>query len=476
MKEKLEWLKLFVPSGILSVLVIGSMLGNGPDLQAIPEKLVKEPVAAEVVETPAPIKAESLRTKKDKKVKTKKLAFDTCENGYKDGTYYGSATGFGGNIQVSVIIKDGKITNVQIISASGETPSFLSKARSILGNIVSAQSPNVDVVSGATYTSNGIINATIQALKQAGAKELSIKTKKTESPKTTAAPKKKKNNTKKKKDLGDAVYANGTYYGTGEGYGGTIKAKVVIKKNKIADIQIVSAPYETPEYFAKAKTVLAIIKKKQTAKVDVISGATYSSNGIIDAVYEALEAAAEKAKKKKTPPTPTVSSTATPVVTKVPEESTSGDEPNTTVTVLEDGSICTETRTEHTKDVIGNAMCDPDEMEDFESYSIDLILSIKEENIHRIVEKDGVETSEDERTYSVTNLAFTDETQRKATVDGNWFYLKRAANGFSTKKGVFDQLLFPTAPNDVDVVSTATCSSKAIVDAYKNGMEQLENE
>ena len=477
MKEKLEWLKLVVPGSMLSALIIGSMFRNGPDLHAIPEKLVKEEVAAETVKTPAPIKAENLKTnknKKEKKADTKKLAFEKSKNGYKDGTYYGSAAGFGGNIQVSVTVKDGKIANVQIVSASGETPSFLSKAKSILGSIVSAQSPDVDVVSGATYTSNGIINATIQALKQAGADNLTTKETKKEAPKKTSAPKTKKNNTKKKKDLENAIYANGTYYGTGEGYGGTIKAKVVIKKNKIADIQIVSAPYETPEYFAKAKTILTTMKKNQTAQVDVISGATYSSNGIIDAVYEALKEAAEKAKKKKTTATPTITPTATPVATKEPEEAANGDDLNTTVTVLEDGSTCTETRTEYTKEVTGNAMCDPDEMEDFECYSIDLILSIKGETLHRVIEKDGVETSEEEHTFSVTNLAFTEATQREAAADGNWFYLKRAANGFGTKKGVFDELLLPTEPDAVDAVSTATCSSKAIVEAYKNGISQLE--
>lgn len=481
MKEKLEWLKLLVPGAMLSALIVGSMLGNGPKLQEIPEKLVKEKVEAEAVKTPAPIKVENLKTKKDKKEKkaeTKKLAFKASENGYKDGTYYGSATGFGGNIQVSVTVKDEKITSVQIVSASGETPSFLSRAKSILGSIVSAQSPNVDVVSGATYTSNGIINATIQALKQAGAENLTTKATKTESPKTTAAPKKKKNSEKKKKDLENVVYANGTYYGTGEGYGGTIKAKVVIKKNKISDIQIVSAPYETPEYFAKAKAILTTMKKKQTSDVDVISGATYTSNGIIDAVYEALEAAAAKAKKKKPTATPTVAPTVMPTVTpsptSEPETGITGTDPNGNVTILEDGSTCTETRTEYTKEVIGNAMCNPDDEEEFDGYSIDLILSVKGEKIHRVIEKDGVQTTEDEHIFSVTNIVFSDATQEAAINDGNWFYLKRAANGYSTKKGVFEQLLLPTEPESVDAVSGATCSSQAIIAAYKNGIGQLE--
>ena len=81
------------------------------------------------------------------------------EGGYKDGTYQGSGTGFGGTITVQVTVSGGKITAVDILSASGETGSYFASAQGVVSKVLSSQSPNVDAVSGATYSSNGIIQA-----------------------------------------------------------------------------------------------------------------------------------------------------------------------------------------------------------------------------------------------------------------------------------------------------------------------------
>lgn len=86
---------------------------------------------------------------------------------WKDGTYEGEAQGFGGPIRVSVTVKDGKITAVKVLSHSGEDQSYYSQAEALTSTIVKQQSADVDVVSGATYSSNGIKNAVKQALEQA---------------------------------------------------------------------------------------------------------------------------------------------------------------------------------------------------------------------------------------------------------------------------------------------------------------------
>ena len=72
------------------------------------------------------------------------------ESGYKDGTYQGSGTGFGGTISVQVTVSGGKISNIDILSAAGETSSYFSSASGVVSRILSAQNPNVDAVSGAT--------------------------------------------------------------------------------------------------------------------------------------------------------------------------------------------------------------------------------------------------------------------------------------------------------------------------------------
>lgn len=78
-------------------------------------------------------------------------------DGYKDGTYEGSGTGFGGTIRVRVTISGGKIAAIDILEASGETASYFASAQGVISRMIAGNTPNVDAVSGATYSSNGII-------------------------------------------------------------------------------------------------------------------------------------------------------------------------------------------------------------------------------------------------------------------------------------------------------------------------------
>ena len=87
--------------------------------------------------------------------------------GYTDGTYTGSGTGFGGTITVQVTVSNHKIVSINILDASSETASYFANAQGVISRIISSQSPNVDAVSGATYSSNGIISAVQNALSQA---------------------------------------------------------------------------------------------------------------------------------------------------------------------------------------------------------------------------------------------------------------------------------------------------------------------
>lgn len=86
---------------------------------------------------------------------------------YKDGTYTGDAKGYGGNIKVQVVIAGGEITNIEVLSAKDEDEAYYNTAIRIIDNMLDRQTPNVDTISSATYTSTGIKNAVIAALKQA---------------------------------------------------------------------------------------------------------------------------------------------------------------------------------------------------------------------------------------------------------------------------------------------------------------------
>ena len=93
------------------------------------------------------------------------------ENGgstnYKDGTYTGEADGFGGTIQVEVKIEKSKIAEINVISAEKEDGAYLSMAKDIIPEIIDAQSADIDTISGATFSSTGIKNASEQALEKA---------------------------------------------------------------------------------------------------------------------------------------------------------------------------------------------------------------------------------------------------------------------------------------------------------------------
>ena len=95
----------------------------------------------------------------------------TTDGAYKDGTYTGEAQGFGGPIDVAVIIENGKSSEINITSAEKEDGAYLSMAEDIIPTILEAQSAEVDTISGATFSSTGIKEAVAQALEEAANQE-----------------------------------------------------------------------------------------------------------------------------------------------------------------------------------------------------------------------------------------------------------------------------------------------------------------
>ena len=98
---------------------------------------------------------------------TETQSAESDDSNYKDGTYQGEAEGFGGTVAVEVKIEKGKITAVEIVSAQKEDGAYLSMAKDIIPKIIEAQSADVDTISGATFSSTGIKNASQEALEKA---------------------------------------------------------------------------------------------------------------------------------------------------------------------------------------------------------------------------------------------------------------------------------------------------------------------
>ncbi|MCF0237916.1 MAG: FMN-binding protein, partial [Sphaerochaetaceae bacterium] len=85
-------------------------------------------------------------------------------SGFKDGVYSGTGTGYRGSINVEVEVEGGKITSISIVS-SREDRQFLNRAKdTVINNIIKTQSNEVSAISGATFSSNGIIEAVSDAL------------------------------------------------------------------------------------------------------------------------------------------------------------------------------------------------------------------------------------------------------------------------------------------------------------------------
>lgn len=343
------------------------------------------------------------------------------EGGYKDGTYQGSGTGFGGTITVQVTVSDGKITAVDILSASGETGSYFASAQGVVSKVLSSQSPNVDAVSGATYSSNGIIQAVQNALSQAGNSDSA-----TPAATPTPTPKPAK---KPKKDT-SVSYKDGVYEGQAEGFDGTVTVKVTIKNGKIKKISNTNT--DTPEFFNKAwKTIKSnVISRQSTSGIDTVSGATFSSNGILGALSQALSKADQSgtadSKGEDITPTPTTvpDETVTPIPTEIPQPTKTPDNPSDeqpVVKLLKDGTYT------------GSAM----------GYSgkVNITLTIKDGKITEV-------TNTNSDTRSFFNKAW---------------------------RSIQPKILEKQSTEGIDTVSGATFSSMGILDASKIALEQAKN-
>ena len=85
-------------------------------------------------------------------------------------------------------------------------------------------------------------------------------------------------------DSGDgAGYKDGTYTGEADGFGGTVAVEVTVKNGKIEAVEVTSAEKEDGAHLAMAEDIIPKIIEAQSAEVDTISGATFSSTGIKNA-------------------------------------------------------------------------------------------------------------------------------------------------------------------------------------------------
>ena len=88
-------------------------------------------------------------------------------SGLADGIYTGTAYGYDGDITVKVTIENGKITAIEASSEEEDQWYFEQAEKSVIAGIIASQSCEVDAVSGATYSSKGIMEAAAGAIAKA---------------------------------------------------------------------------------------------------------------------------------------------------------------------------------------------------------------------------------------------------------------------------------------------------------------------
>ena len=229
------------------------------------------------------------------------IGSEVSTEGLKDGEYEGTATGYGGPLTVRITVKGGKLTDIKVVSQT-ETPEYFNRAKAVIGKILSSGNVNVDSVSGATISSNAIKKAVADALSKAGSKQ---QAKVTPVKKDARSAKGRKGNAAGTFSIGSANLNDGVYTGSGQGYNGPIRVRVTVSGGNITNVEILSNSDDAP-FFNRAKAVIGRLLGSPGKSVDTVSGATYSSRGIIDAVRNALSGAG------KTSVTNTSSSTNTP--------------------------------------------------------------------------------------------------------------------------------------------------------------------
>ena len=313
-------------------------------------------------------------------------------------------------------------------------------------------------MSGATYSSVGIINAVRNALAQAAVDGSTVPV----STENTEQNNQQNQSAPTPSVSGNFPYPDGTYYGTAEGYLGDVKVAIVLKNHTIQSVQILENE-DDAAFFNRARAVVNNIVKNQTTGVDVVSGATYSSNGIINAVKAALESAKAVANPSNgnnsnngnqnnnnsgnnNGNTGNNNNSNNNGSTEKPDDSSTN-----APTYYADGSYTVTVK------------CGPDESEDFDAYNLTATITVKGDKITAISNVSGDGDSSNDR------------------------YINWAANGRSNNVGIISQIIglatidmskenAETTMNEaianVDVVSRATCSSQALKDACKEALNQ----
>ncbi len=181
------------------------------------------------------------------------------------GTLTGTGAGFGGDVKATLTVaEDGTITDV-VLEGADETPTIGGAAlEELAAQVLEAQGADIDGVSGASITSGAVKEAVAAALAGAGEEAAEVK---------------------------ELAFTAGTYTGTASGYNGPVELSVTFSDTAVTDIEV-TANNETAYVGTPAFDIMipeAI--EANGSGIDSVSGATFSSRAIKEALNNAAEAA-----------------------------------------------------------------------------------------------------------------------------------------------------------------------------------------
>ena len=210
------------------------------------------------------------------------LALSACQTGrdgnaaaqaYTPGRYAAKAMGLGGPVEVTVTVDGSKITDVAIV-ADKETEAIGGAAvKALREQIIATQGAKVDVISGATRTSEAVKEALAEALAAAKGQERA------------------------------KALVDGKYVTRAMGHEGYVNVATVFRGGAIESCKVISHEETMGIGNYAAARIPGRIVKAQSLAVDSVSGATVTSSAVKAAVAQAVkDAGGDLAAFQKAPP------------------------------------------------------------------------------------------------------------------------------------------------------------------------------
>ncbi|MCD8105412.1 MAG: FMN-binding protein, partial [Lachnospiraceae bacterium] len=225
---------------------------------------------------------------------------------YTPGTYTASAEGISSTITVNVTFDETGMYRIDY-DLSGETAGLGADiGPEITSRILEAQSVDVDGVSGATVTSDAVKQAVEDCIAQAlivNAEDDAETEEETEAAETDAAETEAESEASEEEttagnveteeeaetDLADgsALYLAGTYTATAEGYSTEVTVAMTFDENNIVEMDA-DVSGETSTWALIDDDVVAQVLEAQSVDVDGISGATVTTDAILEAAEDCI--------------------------------------------------------------------------------------------------------------------------------------------------------------------------------------------